>query len=1156
MLSRPAPQAAGTAAAASKRVSTPAAPDSPGNLPIRQAPAQLPVTFIGNQGQWNPATRFVAQDGALAARFENDGIQLQLGGARPASVGLTFEGASPSASVMGVGKQSGYYNFFLGNDPSGWVSHVATYGSILYQGLYPGVDVSVQEAAGHLEYNVLLRPGADLSQVVIHVDGAAGLALAPDGSLVVQTPAGPLRETAPVAWQVSPTGAKQPVAGGFRILDAQDFGFTAPGRDPSQPLVVDPGLNWSTFLGGNNIEEMGGMALANDGTNDVIVTGDTWSRNFPATSGSFPATAPLMAFVARLNSTGTTLEYATLFGSPNGDEYPHAIALAGGGAPIVVGDTDAPDYPTTQGAFQTTLQGSDDAFVTEFNATGSKLVFSTYLGGGVDTDPSSPFYQMGGGNQAWGVALDPSGSIIVSGNTSSPSFPTTAGAYDTTWNPFVIGTLSTGRTFSINDMFVARLSAKGTSLTYGTYLGGQGEDYVTGMVVDSQGFVTLSGYTAPLEEPNNIGVYVPQGNPFPTTAGAVVSTYQGGSDAVVARLQLNGAGTKDLIYSTMLGSNDNEEATSLALDPSNPQLVTLAGYTASWDFLTTPGAFERAPFSADDWTMAFVTQFQFPTSGGGSVAWSALVGGPGNQVADGVAMDGAENVYIAGTLSADFPTTDRSYYRLLNGESATAYFVAQLSPDGRQLPYATLIPGTDAQGVADVAIDGANTVVIAGNTSSPNFPTTPGAYQPAFGGLNDDFVSQLTLLPNTISDTTPGAPSLLSPADGATIAADAGGNFDVTVSWSTATTKSGVQAYELQVSPNPAFIINSINQNIWLDDVYTTGTQVSFSWAQPGNFYWRVRTLDNANLYSPWSPARSFIDGLPGPFLASALTLNQSAVVGGTTAQGTIILQGPAPSGGVSVALTSNNAVISVPSSVTVPAGATSASFTITTLAVSTSTAAQIQAQPGTNYTATLWVDPSPTAGPLSVTLSPTSVYGGTTSQGTVTLSSPAPSGGTVVTLSSSNTAVATVPTSVTVPAGSTSATFTASTSAVSFQTLVAITASSGGATESATLKVNPAPSPVTVASLVLNPTSVHGGNKSQGTVTLNEVAPSGGLVVTLTSSNTGVATVPASVTVPAGAQSATFTVSTNKVTNSTSVKISASAGGVTQTATLGVTRH
>jgi hypothetical protein len=144
----------------------------------------------------------------------------------------------------------------------------------------------------------------------------------------------------------------------------------------------------------------------------------------------------------------------------------------------------------------------------------------------------------------------------------------------------------------------------------------------------------------------------------------------------------------------------------------------------------------------------------------------------------------------------------------------------------------------------------------------------------------------------------------------------------------------------------------------------------------------------------------------------------------------------------------------------------------------------------------------------------------------------------------------------VTIPAGSTSATFPVSTSDVSFQTLVTFTASTGSATESVTLKVNPAPSPVGVGLLALNPTSVKGGNTSKGTVSLDEVAPSGGTVVTLASSNTGVATVPASVTVPAGAQSATFTISTSKVSTSTSVRISASAGGVTQSASLGVTRH
>src|SRR5262249_11737934 len=153
------------------------------------------------------------------------------------------------------------------------------------------------------------------------------------------------------------------------------------------------------FLGGSKREEINGMALANDGTGDVIVTGNTWSPDFPATNGTFAAAAPLMSFVARLNANGTTLKYATLFGSATGwTQFPKAVAVDASGAPVVVGSTNGPDFPTTPGAFDRRLNGSTDAFVTRFDATGSKLLFSTYLGGNPESDPNSPFYQMGGGD--------------------------------------------------------------------------------------------------------------------------------------------------------------------------------------------------------------------------------------------------------------------------------------------------------------------------------------------------------------------------------------------------------------------------------------------------------------------------------------------------------------------------------------------------------------------------------------------------------------------------------------------------------------------------------------------------------------------------------------------------------------------------------------
>jgi hypothetical protein len=296
----------------------------------------------------------------------------------------------------------------------------------------------------------------------------------------------------------------------------------------------------------------------------------------------------------------------------------------------------------------------------------------------------------------------------------------------------------------------------------------------------------------------------------------------------------------------------------------------------------------------------------------------------------------------------------------------------------------------------------------------------------------------------------------------------------------------------------------------------------------------------------------------PAPVALSSLSVNPTSVTGGNSSTGTVTLSGAAPSGGAIVTLSSSNTTAArVPSSVTVVAGATSATFTVSTNAVGASTTVTIFADySGATRSASLTVTPAPPPPPTlsSLSLNPTSVVGGAqSSTGTVTLGGPAPAGGAQVTLSSSNTTVARVPSSVMVAAGATNATFAVSTSAVAASTTITISAIYGGATRSASLTVTPAPPPPpTLASLTLDPASVIGGQSSTGTVTLTGPAPAGGAQVFLSSSN-GVARVPSSVTVPAGATSATFTVNTSFVLISTSATISASYNGTTRTATLGV---
>ena len=292
---------------------------------------------------------------------------------------------------------------------------------------------------------------------------------------------------------------------------------------------------------------------------------------------------------------------------------------------------------------------------------------------------------------------------------------------------------------------------------------------------------------------------------------------------------------------------------------------------------------------------------------------------------------------------------------------------------------------------------------------------------------------------------------------------------------------------------------------------------------------------------------------LTGP-AASSLSLTPASVVGGNPSQGTVTLTGAAPPGSAVVTLSSNNtAVATVPASMTVAAGATGGNFAVTTQAVGASTTATISASyGGATQTASLTVNPPP---PVlsSLSLNPTSVIGGGTSQGTATLTSAAPAGGAVVQLSSSNTTVATVPASATVAAGATSVTFTVITNAVSTSTAVTISGTYGGTTLTVSLTVSPGAPPPTMSSVTLANTSLTGGNTTQGTVALTGAAPSGGAVVTLSSSNTAAATVPVSVTVAAGATSATFTVTTMPVSASANATISGTYGGASRTASLSV---
>ena len=1224
-----------TPAAAAARASSPEAKRGPTAAP------KSSIDFVENRGQWESPAAFMARAGSMWASFEKGAVRLRLGKERPTHLTLNFEGSSADATIAGEGKRAGRYNFFLGNDPSRWRRNVETFAGVLYRRLYDGIDMRVREEDGRLEYDLILVPGADLEKVVIRADGASRLDLADDGALILHKASGPLRQTPQRTWEDLPSGERRWVECRFRKIDGRRYGFAAPRRDRSLPLVIDPGLEWSTYLGGGDWDEINDLAAAGDGSGDVIAVGATLSPDFSGRAN------PVVGFVTRFSATGA-LVYKTILGGSD-REWIHGVAVSPAGEPVVVGESYSPDYPVTPGAydtahgFKTDALGviyESDAFVTRLNAAG-QIAYSTFLGGD-DYD------------LAYAVALTPAGSVIVAGESMSPDWPTTAGAYDRTHNcctPYF------GGVFSELDAFVARLSADGSALEYSTYLGGHGDEPPESIVVDAQGFVTLTGLT----------YSPPGGGPhFPTTADALARTpfnVESNPDAYLARLKLDGGGPSDLRYSTFLGGGNTDAGYAVALDPANSGDVIVGGVTYSTAgvsaiFPTTPGTLKPSSTSID----GFVMRFRFPASGGGSLIWSTLFGGFDYEEVSDIAVRGDGEIVIAGqTRSFDLPTTPGAFDRSVAISSGTPFFdafAARLSADGARLLYGTYLGGSFNERFMNLALVGANSATVSGWTNSGDFPTTPGAHDAVlnndgvggpggFGGVPfDGFVARLTLLPDGDGDDSVAAPTLLGPAEGAQVAT----NTAITFDWSDVPDPAGIDGYHIQINQRPDFVCCNDWQEVWAArSEYVTSLRFE------GPYYWRVRTADRSGNLSDWSEVR----GLNSGTSISTLSVSPTSVEGGSSAQGQVTLTALAPPGGITISLSSSDSsAAAVPASVTVPQGGSSAAFTITTGAVSVTTAVTITGSHGGNTrSATLTVTPStaPPAAPTLIspanraevppnqnitftwgavagaatyeiqiddsdrfsaplvasaaglaqtqyvrsfssekrhwwrvrgrnaggtdgawstvrsfgvkrgatlppgdaslsglTLSPSTVTGGSSSRGTVTLTSAAPSGGAVVALSSSNTSVAAAPSSVTVPAGATSASFNVTTSSVTASTSATISASYNGVTRSATLTVQPAQS-VTLSSVGLSPTSVTGGSSSQGTVTLSGAAPSGGATVALSSSNGAVAAVPASVTVAAGATSATFTATTNSVTATTSVTISASYGGVTNTATLTV---
>jgi hypothetical protein len=385
---------------------------------------KLPLAFVPNTGQTDARMRYQAQAGGASFFFtQRAAVFSFVKKQRGVTLRLGFLGANRTATIHGERLGRGRVNYLIGNDPAKWHTGLPTYGQLVYRNLWPGIDMIFRGGNGRLTYEFLVRPGAHSQQIRLAYRGTQALRLDRSGNLRLQTRLGVLTDPRPVSYQVV-AGRRIPVASRFILSRSGAHGFALGTYDRSRPLVIDPGLLYSTYLGGSGDDV--GLGIAVDGAGNAYVTGLTGSADFPTAAGAFDTTfngGDLDAFVTKLGPSGSApLLYSTYLGG-SGDELGVGIALDGAGNAYAAGLTGSADFPTSAGAFDTTFNGGfSDAFVTKLGPSGSApLLYSTYLGGS-------------GSDVGAAIAVDAAGNAYATGLTGSADFPTSAGAFDTTAN--------------------------------------------------------------------------------------------------------------------------------------------------------------------------------------------------------------------------------------------------------------------------------------------------------------------------------------------------------------------------------------------------------------------------------------------------------------------------------------------------------------------------------------------------------------------------------------------------------------------------------------------------------------------------------------------------------------------------------------------------
>ncbi len=709
----------------------------------RELLSKLPLRFERNSGDREATVKYTARAPGLRLDLSEGENSLEWRdpvNQHNARVRTRMVNARAGVRLEAEDRLSGAVNYFLGREQN-WRTNVPGFGRIRYRGVYPGIDLVFHGEQGRLEYDFVLAPHADPRAIRLELAGQQSLHIDDDGELVIGTPAGEIRWKVPEVYQEI-DGRRRATEGRFVIEGKKTVRFQVGGYDRARPLIIDPVLKYSTYIGAENNEAARGIAL--DGMGNIYVAGVSSSSDLETTSNAYqPNFAGLTAlnngqftgdgFVAKFSPAGALLYLTYLGGSA--DDGITAIAVDSAGNAYLTGGTNSTDFPTKNpyqaklGGTQTPALGSDDAFFAKLSPDGSTLLVSTYLGGNNNDIGLS-------------IALDSTGNIYLCGATASSNFPTVnpvqpgfggAGgepirhAYDTVpeWEP--------------GDAFIAKFNPTATQLLFSTYLGGFQDDAAFSIAVDSQGNAYVGGCTISQNFPYTTGAYQ---TVFGGEEAQNVFFHMG--DGFVAKYNTT---TFTQVYSTFFGGVGDDCISGIAIDSTGA--VYMTGSTSTPNWTASPGAVQ--PRYAGYYTLPTQQVFQLfgdafaakLNPAGTKLDYFTYLGGSQNDGGMSIAIDSAGDAYILGfTDSVDFPLSANPMQSHLAGDGGVSLylfygdaFLVVLNPTATQLLYSTYFGGNEDDRPMGIALDGAGNVYLAGNTVSTNFPVTAHAVQPHYGGF-------------------------------------------------------------------------------------------------------------------------------------------------------------------------------------------------------------------------------------------------------------------------------------------------------------------------------------------------------------------------------------------------------------------------------------